>query len=471
MNKEKIHRSNFSQLVDRLIYPGILGSMIYDFLKFDFSIAFTIKSLILLFFIVDYCHLNFFMERKFTLREKNTYEYFLGDLAASILLVISFKYCETNFWLTTFCLAAVPLSFHQYSEKLKHNLKFYRIFAIVSLICLYSLLFLLPETCHNQKGILLFISTLSIIYISYNWYIFKYEISELDYNHINQVIPFQNQEEKEDNDWITTIVGIITLLLALSGFVVLFVFLKELYKTYSIFGSREILLQETAQVGDFVGGIVGSLWAFAGVILFFLALRLQRKEFKSQREELRHQKNEFQINRITNIIYKQLEILENKKNQLKISVPNSKEVLIGQDVIDKLPFRYSIKFNNTTDFKKLSKDQTELLALWEIAGSDVKIKEYVNSLLKYIKLTTGLINQAKSQKDSITIGDTKQLISIAYENIQSQRELIFLNLLKTLYEKDRSNKGDETYQQYLDGELNKLETLVNSLRTLRSASA
>ncbi|HNP19280.1 MAG TPA: putative phage abortive infection protein [Fulvivirga sp.] len=40
-------------------------------------------------------------------------------------------------------------------------------------------------------------------------------------------------------------------------------------------------------IGEFLGGTVGSIWALAGVILFFLALIYQKRELVLQREELK----------------------------------------------------------------------------------------------------------------------------------------------------------------------------------------
>ena len=40
------------------------------------------------------------------------------------------------------------------------------------------------------------------------------------------------------------------------------------------------------QYGEFIGGIVGSLWALAGVLLFFATLLYQKREFELQRTEL-----------------------------------------------------------------------------------------------------------------------------------------------------------------------------------------
>ena len=44
-----------------------------------------------------------------------------------------------------------------------------------------------------------------------------------------------------------------------------------------------------AQFGDFIGGVVGSLWSLAGVILFYVALTEQRKDIGINRETLKAQ--------------------------------------------------------------------------------------------------------------------------------------------------------------------------------------
>lgn len=51
---------------------------------------------------------------------------------------------------------------------------------------------------------------------------------------------------------------------------------------------------KVGQFGDFIGGIVGSVWALSGVILFYVALSLQRKEFALQRQELKETRNVFE---------------------------------------------------------------------------------------------------------------------------------------------------------------------------------
>ncbi|MDX5423482.1 MAG: hypothetical protein LPK07_04665 [Hymenobacteraceae bacterium] len=48
------------------------------------------------------------------------------------------------------------------------------------------------------------------------------------------------------------------------------------------------------EYGEFIGGIVGSLWALAGVFLFFATLTYQKREFELQRIELHKTQKIFQ---------------------------------------------------------------------------------------------------------------------------------------------------------------------------------
>ncbi len=58
--------------------------------------------------------------------------------------------------------------------------------------------------------------------------------------------------------------------------------------------SQEAYNQELGSFGEFVGGIVGSLWALAGVFLFFATLTYQKREFQLQRIELHKTQKIFQ---------------------------------------------------------------------------------------------------------------------------------------------------------------------------------
>lgn len=71
------------------------------------------------------------------------------------------------------------------------------------------------------------------------------------------------------------------------GLFVLGKFLYHIDETYNIGGNlTPEEMAQTGQVGDFIGGVIGSIWALAGVFLYFSALKLQQQELKSQREEM-----------------------------------------------------------------------------------------------------------------------------------------------------------------------------------------
>ncbi|OKY24974.1 putative phage abortive infection protein [Thalassotalea sp. PP2-459] len=73
----------------------------------------------------------------------------------------------------------------------------------------------------------------------------------------------------------------------------------------SFFNTEEVINSEKfAQLGDFIGGVVGSLWALAGVFLFYKALTEQRVDFKNNKDTLQlqvsalnQQIEEFKLNR------------------------------------------------------------------------------------------------------------------------------------------------------------------------------
>lgn len=58
---------------------------------------------------------------------------------------------------------------------------------------------------------------------------------------------------------------------------------------------NEINSEKFGQFGDYVSGLIGSLWALAGVILFYVALTEQRKDIQINREALKAQIEEFKL--------------------------------------------------------------------------------------------------------------------------------------------------------------------------------
>lgn len=83
--------------------------------------------------------------------------------------------------------------------------------------------------------------------------------------------------------------------LILAGGIVLFwgtLKFNLLQGAYAISSEREAGV--FGEYGEFIGGIVGSLWALAGVFLFFATLTYQKREFELQRYELHKTQKIFQ---------------------------------------------------------------------------------------------------------------------------------------------------------------------------------
>jgi len=77
-----------------------------------------------------------------------------------------------------------------------------------------------------------------------------------------------------------------------------------LWNDFNFSIKNKIQSDKIAQFGDFVGGLIGSIWALAGVILFYVALSEQRKDFSTNREvltaqtdALKQQIKEFELQR------------------------------------------------------------------------------------------------------------------------------------------------------------------------------
>lgn len=107
------------------------------------------------------------------------------------------------------------------------------------------------------------------------------------------------------------------------GLIVLAVFIYNICGTYVI--SRSLTpddMAQTGQVGDFIGGVIGSIWALAGVLLYFSALRLQQQEMKNQREEMATNQKLLDQQLFENTFFNLLKTQDNIKNSINTKFYN-----------------------------------------------------------------------------------------------------------------------------------------------------
>lgn len=87
------------------------------------------------------------------------------------------------------------------------------------------------------------------------------------------------EDEKQSKNWVALAKGLFIIgavILVISPFAF---WIGQGYKPWTPIKSDTI-----GQFGDFIGGVVGSLWALASFVLFYVALQLQRVDVKTNQE-------------------------------------------------------------------------------------------------------------------------------------------------------------------------------------------
>ena len=262
--------------------------------------------------------------------------------------------------------------------------------------------------------------------------------------------------------WINFLIGL-AFSSIVAGLIIFFVYLIKLKSNHTIFAD-EVDIEKTGQVGDFIGGMVGAIWSLTGVLLFYATLRLQSREFKENRIY-------FQLSRLTEIIYKQLEIFnkhldtiqlkdieQNANGQLKEYKGRAAIVLLTKRIeairtIQKKMEDHSDKENldtlMTEHFSFIEINIAEFLNIYEELGSHV---DTVRAVLI---------------KEDIPPIELNELKGIFFKNIGREFLNSSENLLSILtWHTDYKKKTDETYEEL--GSMEKLiKRKINSIKKFR----
>ncbi|MBN7816924.1 putative phage abortive infection protein [Algoriphagus pacificus] len=151
--------------------------------------------------------------------------------------------------------------------------------------------------------------------------------------------------------------GILLLFLSivsvLLGLAIAFYFFKQLQNQYEIVSNGTTIdISSTGATGDFIGGIVGTIWSLAGVLLFFLALRLQSKELSLQIQELKETKNVFVTQQFENTFFNLLKVQQDIRHGLLQSFSNLEEP--NYDSLE-LDFFEALENDLKSVYKKITK--------------------------------------------------------------------------------------------------------------------
>jgi hypothetical protein len=108
----------------------------------------------------------------------------------------------------------------------------------------------------------------------------------------------QTTKKKSEYSTLEKWLIIFAIIFAILG-VIIFIVTTILFnhnETYNI--NEKINSNKFGEFGSFVSGVVGAIWALVSVILFYITLRMQRKELGLQREELELTRNELKGQKI-----------------------------------------------------------------------------------------------------------------------------------------------------------------------------
>ena len=155
-----------------------------------------------------------------------------------------------------------------------------------------------------------------------------------------------------------------------------------------------------------------SALALGGVIV---SIFMQRNEMNSQREEMKSSRYEYTHNRITNLVYWQLEKFENSLNLLKIdchpSVPSGNNAMYFLD--KNLKYVRNYKVDKKEKLEEALSQKTEILNnLFVLASSKDEITAFIISVHNCVSALNSII-----YKCDLTEEDKKELKSIFLNNV------------------------------------------------------
>lgn len=100
------------------------------------------------------------------------------------------------------------------------------------------------------------------------------------------------------------------------GIVILLIYLYQSTRCYFVLGEA-MDDKFVSDLASFIGGVIGPFWALAGVLFFVDTLYMQQKDIINQRHE-------FNVNRVSDILFKQLERIEMESVNARLFVKDQR---------------------------------------------------------------------------------------------------------------------------------------------------
>lgn len=157
---------------------------------------------------------------------------------------------------------------------------------------------------------------------------------------------------------------VIGLVFIIIGFILFFKHYQFFDFTTFEFNSNQDF-EINAKIGDFIGGVIGSLWALAGVLLFYTAVVLQGKELRAFK--LDSQKQNFE-----NRFFELVKIHINNRNEINIGQENKKHGRAAFTYLhDELSAIWNVidQINKKFDYNVCEKDKINITYLTLFYGA------------------------------------------------------------------------------------------------------
>lgn len=271
--------------------------------------------------------------------------------------------------------------------------------------------------------------------------------------------------------WYLILSGLITIMLSL------ILFLIGEHETLT---SGRIKADKFGQFGDIIGGVVGSIWALAGVMLFYAAfkkqiealdnqkeatqaaissieiqskeLQLQRKELEQTREVFKEQEKTLKIQQFESTFFNLISLLESVLNSIDIDeivkierragyveggtgfsivepeYDNITNVFTGRDCIAKMLSRINLNISNVCE-NGISRE--EVIAEFK--------EEYEGDIEPYLNL----IKQVLIRIENCPLNDNNEYIDILKAQL-TKKELKFMKIMT------ETDLIDNNFQQLID---------------------
>lgn len=215
-----------------------------------------------------------------------------------------------------------------------------------------------------------------------------------------------------------------------AGVLVFLFLLASLWPHFSLKGSNVPDMDVTGQFGDFFGGVVGSLWALAGVLLLFVTLHEQQKSSAKASKE-------FLLSRAYDVVFRKVDDINTSVNQLEFNPGdlNSKGIAamiqIGalcdkhrreDDHLKLLPVLSQsddLRVQNLVDelfalnhYAILLKYKHGILLINNILALDNIEKDEKNRLINFFIVNTDLDSMLSSTKSVVSFLDNNAIFNI-----------------------------------------------------------